>query len=135
MNIKSVAIPGPNGAVLDMPMPKTCGIILTVTNAFLTKQSDQSCLKKIVVIHSSHHVVRNLLFMSENIFGCKSLLSELASSILVDDMPVDNLSQYIKSMEHGNMFFILAFVCESLLLNCVNSNRYRYFLYAFHLHS
>ena len=133
MNMKSIAIPGPNGAVFSMPMMKTCDIILTVTNAFLMKQNDQSCLKKIVVIHSSQHVVRSLLFLSQSIFCSRTLLTESASSILGDDMAVNNPSQHVKSTEHGYMFFILAIVCESLLLYCVNSSRYIYFSYAFHL--
>ena len=111
MNMTSLAIPGPDGTVLNMPILKTCDIILTVTNAIFEGQSDQSCLKQVVLIHSKQHVVRSLLFLSKSIFGNGTLLTESASSILADDMPVDNPSQHIESTEHGNMFVILAFVC------------------------
>ena len=101
MNMKSIALPGPNGDVLNMPMSKACDIILTVINAFLMKQSDQSCLRKIVVILSSQRVVRSMLCISKDIFGSRTLLTESASSILADDNP----SQHIESTKKGNTLF------------------------------
>ena len=110
MNFKSIAIPGPNGAVCKMPMVKTCQTILSVIKTFFDAQSDKGSLKSIVVIHSSQHVVRSLFFMSNVVFGSRTSLIDSASSILDEDMPVDNSSQHVESTVQGNVLYFIFYL-------------------------